>query len=423
MRRPSLAFLALTGLASFATADLTVLGVFDPAHLGNLCGIAVDPVTGDVWLYECFGPVVQRYSSTGTFLSEVFRAGEAANDVDIEIIPEAMNLGGTVIPAGTLLFINGEMGVAEVYAIDPASGAVLSTLTTAFGASHVVGGALHRSRDTLFLIQDGIPFGPLANLVAEIDPVTGAVLGSFQTSGAGFEITYGDLDVSVGGNLLVVSSSESTIAEFTPTGAFVREIALPTGVTALSGIGSTSSAVDVWVGSNGGNAWRLGGAPGCGSACDILPFCSGDTSVTDCPCGNVGAPRHGCASSVSPVGGQLVGVGQPRLSADTLVLQGSDMPNSSALYFQGTTPVTSGQGAVFGDGLRCATTAVVRLRTQQNAAGSSQYPDAGDPAVSVRGGVTVPGVRIYQVWYRNAAAFCTVSTFNLTNAVSVTWGA
>ena len=31
------------------------------------------------------------------------------------------------------------------------------------------------------------------------------------------------------------------------------------------------------------------------------------------------------------------------------------------------------------------------------------------------------GVRNYQAWYRNAAVFCSVSTFNLTNGYSVTW--
>ncbi|MEY4775009.1 MAG: hypothetical protein RIT40_2044, partial [Planctomycetota bacterium] len=27
----------------------------------------------------------------------------------------------------------------------------------------------------------------------------------------------------------------------------------------------------------------------------------------------------------------------------------------------------------------------------------------------------------YQVWYRNAAAFCSAETFNLTNGVLATW--
>jgi hypothetical protein len=93
------------------------------------------------------------------------------------------------------------------------------------------------------------------------------------------------------------------------------------------------------------------------------------------------------------------------------------MPNSNALYFQGTTQIA----AAFGDGLRCAGGTVVRLGTKTNVAGTSTYPVAGDLSVSVRGAVTVPGVRNYQAWYRNAAVFCSVSTFNLTNGYSVTW--
>jgi hypothetical protein len=97
------------------------------------------------------------------------------------------------------------------------------------------------------------------------------------------------------------------------------------------------------------------------------------------------------------------------------------MPNSSALYFQGTTQQSSGAGSVFGDGLRCAASPVTRLRTEQNSAGSSHYPSNGDLPISVKGAVLAPGTRTYQVWYRNAAPYCTPSTFNLTNGVEVTW--
>ena len=40
---------------------------------------------------------------------------------------------------------------------------------------------------------------------------------------------------------------------------------------------------------------------------------------------------------------------------------------------------------------------------------------------SERSAVPAGAVRHYQVWYRNAAAFCNPSTFNLTNEVSVIW--
>jgi hypothetical protein len=39
----------------------------------------------------------------------------------------------------------------------------------------------------------------------------------------------------------------------------------------------------------------------------------------------------------------------------------------------------------------------------------------------VKGADAVGDVRTYQCWYRNAAVFCTASTFNLTNGGQVTW--
>jgi hypothetical protein len=97
------------------------------------------------------------------------------------------------------------------------------------------------------------------------------------------------------------------------------------------------------------------------------------------------------------------------------------MPDSSALYFQGTTMQAGGAGSVFGDGLRCAGGSIVRLGTKTNVAGASHYPAAGDASVSIKGNVTAPGTRTYQVWYRNAASFCTLSTFNLSNGVQFPW--
>ena len=66
---------------------------------------------------------------------------------------------------------------------------------------------------------------------------------------------------------------------------------------------------------------------------------------------------------------------------------------------------------------------VIRLRILSNVAGASSYPGAGNLPISVRGAVATPGSRWYQVWYRNAAAFCTPATFNLSNAVRIDWSA
>jgi hypothetical protein len=148
-----------------------------------------------------------------------------------------------------------------------------------------------------------------------------------------------------------------------------------------------------------------------------VPFCFGDGTGTACPCGNSGTAGNGCASSVNANGANLTTSGGSSLANDTLVLQGNGMSNSSCLYFQGTTQISS----AFGDGLRCAGGTVIRLSTKTNVGGSSQYPGAGNPSISVKGAVTTPGTRTYQTWYRNSAAFCTPSTFNLTNGVLITW--
>jgi len=150
-----------------------------------------------------------------------------------------------------------------------------------------------------------------------------------------------------------------------------------------------------------------------------VPYCFGDGTGTACPCANNGAAGNGCANSVNANGGNLATTGAASVGSDTLALVGSGMPSSSALYFQGTSQVS----VAFGDGLRCAGGTVIRLGTKNNVGGTSQYPVAGDLSVSVRGAVSAGDVRTYQCWYRNAAAFCTASTFNLTNGVSVTWGA
>ncbi len=152
--------------------------------------------------------------------------------------------------------------------------------------------------------------------------------------------------------------------------------------------------------------------------------CAGDGSGTGCPCGNNGAVNSGCANSVVASGARLGAFGNAATEADSLLLVGVDMPpNSTCLYFQGSGLSGAGLGTVFGDGLRCVAGTVVRLGTAaNNASGQSLYPEAGDPHVSVRGLVPgAGGTRWYQVWYRNAAAFCTSSTFNLSNGLQVDW--
>lgn len=150
--------------------------------------------------------------------------------------------------------------------------------------------------------------------------------------------------------------------------------------------------------------------------------CFGDGSGAQCPCGNNSTPgaMEGCLNSFG-MGGKLISTGNASISADTVSLFGTQMPNSSALYFQGTSVTNNGLGVPFGDGLRCAGGSILRLGTKSNSGGGSTYPSGSDPSVSVRGLVTAPGTRWYQIWYRNSASYCTAATWNLSNGVKVTW--
>jgi hypothetical protein len=200
------------------------------------------------------------------------------------------------------------------------------------------------------------------------------------------------------------------------------------------GLSSPGNAMVVHDDGTGEKLWLAGGFQRAGaflsnciarldpSCPEPIPFCFGDGSGTACPCGNAGAPGHGCATSFDPNGAMLSASGIASLSADTLVLSASELSATPALFFQGTQRVHAGAGAVFGDGLHCAGGTIIRLGAMPTAAGTSQFPGPTSPSVSMRGQVASAGVvRMYQVWYRNAAAFCTSGTSNLTNGVEIHW--
>jgi hypothetical protein len=261
----ALALAATVVWASPARAQTVVLSTFDPSEISGLCGIGFDAAGGTVWVYSCSNANIHSYTTDGIFIAAIPRPGVSANDVDLEVAPEALTLGTTAVPAGTLLVINGEAGTADIFAIDTDTGDVIASLDTEFGVSHVVGGAYHPIRDTFFLVQDSVPGVDDENRVAEIDPVSGSVLGTFQFTDS-FSVYYGDIDVSAStGNLFLVSSDQSSIGEFTPAGDFVQVYDLPPDVTSLCGIALDCSEEEAWVSGTGGEVWRLGGVE-CGSS-------------------------------------------------------------------------------------------------------------------------------------------------------------
>lgn len=153
------------------------------------------------------------------------------------------------------------------------------------------------------------------------------------------------------------------------------------------------------------------------------PVCAGDGSASACPCANESpsGSQRGCLNGTG-VGAALRAAGSLLLADDACVLEAQGLPSTTtATFFQGASAIGGGQGAVFGDGLLCATGSVRRLATKATTTGSTRYPEAGEPSLSVRGQVAAPGARTYQVLYRNAASFCTPASFNLSNGLAAEW--
>lgn len=161
---------------------------------------------------------------------------------------------------------------------------------------------------------------------------------------------------------------------------------------------------------------------------DDLPagFCGHDGFQGNrCPCDSTVPYEYGfgsaCPNSQNPDGALLHFNGQASLSADTFALTASGMPAQAvAMFFQGTNAAQ--QGVLFADGLRCVTGSIVRLGIKTASGGAATYPSGADLPISVRGNVPAPGsFRAYQVWYRDAAAFCTSATSNLSSGVLASW--
>jgi len=173
----------------------------------------------------------------------------------------------------------------------------------------------------------------------------------------------------------------------------------------------------------------------CQSNQAFVPYCFGDGSGTTCPCGNNSAPLlgEGCLNSTG-VGAILSAYGS-RWSANqaclpasgsglsALVLTAKQMlPGGTCFFFQGDAKVTGiegGDGAPFGDGLRCAGTNVIRLQTVVvDAFGmASTTVDIG-----ALGGVQPGDIKYYQAQYRDddQSSYCG-TPFNFTNGLEVTW--
>src|SRR6266850_4441297 len=135
--------------------------------------------------------------------------------VGLQILPTAMTLGGTAVPAGSLLVINGGASNDRIIALNPVTGAQLAALDLGQNLDPDAG-AFHPGTGELLLLDDG------PNVIVRVNPATGAVLGSFAVPFGGANAGLAIHPTS--GNLWIASSAANEIVEMTTAGVEVRRI-------------------------------------------------------------------------------------------------------------------------------------------------------------------------------------------------------
>jgi hypothetical protein len=148
-------------------------------------------------------------------------------------------------------------------------------------------------------------------------------------------------------------------------------------------------------------------------------FCDdADGSLASCPCANPGAPDTGCDIQQGTGGVGLNLVAQQTVLLNRVTWGGSGFPAMStpAAIVIRAADLDSAAPVVFGDGLRCIGTPLVRLGAAFAIGGTSVHTHG-------HGAMAGTGAFHYQLWFRNTPImFCDpAAAFNLSNGYTLVW--
>ena len=151
---------------------------------------------------------------------------------------------------------------------------------------------------------------------------------------------------------------------------------------------------------------------------DPTAFCNAeDGSLAACPCSNPGNPETGCDIQQGTGGVKLDVVAVETNPSNRVTVSGAGFPSTSTptavvIRAPGLDPAAP---VVFGDGLRCIGTPLVRLGADIALFGNSTHTFG-------HGTMAGAGTFYYQLWFRNTPAmFCTPAAFNLSNGRILDW--
>jgi hypothetical protein len=417
-----------TGIATISTCDSTVfdtkIAVYPSAPCSLLPAIACNDDSCELKAQVRF-PVVAGSSYTlqiGTYPNSGPTSGELT--LMVTQLPATCALDDSLSNQGVGLSVNGGLAWLQRYGVLQTS-SVISSIGVAYGSPAQPG---------TVLVPDGLPVTVAIwdDPNEDGNPLDAVLLRTVSTSVAqGYTNAFNYVSIwpplPIDGYYFIGASCSPApgmlIAPLDSSQASMGRSYLVTNLSAPVDLQNLSAnfgpPIDVAnLGLSGVWMLRTTCEPQVGMA-----FC--ESGTTACPCANSGLPGHGCASSFNPHGAILSAIGTPWRAQDKLMLvaQGVAHPTATSFCIFAQSPMPQSP-VVFGDGVQClGSTGLIRLatRTTQNTDAAFGHGIAGDPDISIAGGITQPGVRHYQVFYRNGAMFCTLGTFNATNALTVVW--
>ncbi|WP_404710694.1 Ig-like domain-containing protein [Sphingomonas sp. MMS24-J13] len=216
---------SLTVTTAGGTSAAAVLNEANPG-LGYLGDVATDTGAGTTWVISgtngqaaleqinlATGATVKTIAlPTATFGNTYAQYG------GLQVAPAALTLGGTAVAKGSLLLFNGyAYPKDQVVAINPATGAVIATLTLADNYD-LNAGLYDPASGHLFVVSRN-----LARIV-ELNPTTGAQIAAFAAP-YGFDEAALAID-PVTGNLWFGSNYNNSVALLDKTGKLIKQVDL-----------------------------------------------------------------------------------------------------------------------------------------------------------------------------------------------------
>ena len=167
----------------------------------------------------------------------------------LQVVGSTFSLNGTSVPAGSLLVFNGYNNPDAVFAINATTGAVIASLNFAQNYD-AASGTFDTASGRMFLLESS------PDQVVEVNPTTGAQISIFTLP---FDVYNGGIAVNpLNGNLVIVTSQDNKIYEYTKAGVQVRTVSLASLNidNELTGIAVDSTGL-AYLSSNRGVVYRV----------------------------------------------------------------------------------------------------------------------------------------------------------------------